>query len=134
MTKVVVNGSFDILHLGHLRLLEYARSFPQSYVLVLTDSDRRIRELKGPERPIHNEYERCSFLFAIKSVDRVETFDSDQELERLLKEFGPDIMVKGSDYRGKKIIGAEYCKEIKFYDRLEKYSTTNKIQDIINRR
>lgn len=134
MTKVVVNGSFDILHLGHLRLLEYARSQPKSYVLVLTDSDRRIRELKGPTRPIHNEYERCSFLFALKAVDRVETFDSDEELEKLIRDFEPDVMVKGSDYRDKKIIGAEYCKEIKFYDRLEKYSTTNKIQDIIDRR
>jgi rfaE bifunctional protein nucleotidyltransferase chain/domain len=133
MTKVVVNGSFDILHLGHVRLLEHARSFPQSYILVLTDTDRRIRELKGPTRPIHNEYERCSFLFALKYVDRVETFDSDRELEMLIKDFSPDIMVKGSDYRGKKIIGAEYCKEIIFYERLERYSTTNKIQDIISR-
>ena len=133
MTKVVVNGSFDILHLGHVRLLEHARSFPQSYILVLTDTDRRIRELKGPTRPIHNEYERCSFLFALKYVDSVETFDSDRELEMLIKDFSPDIMVKGSDYRGKKIIGAEYCKEIIFYERLERYSTTNKIQDIISR-
>lgn len=133
MTKVVVNGSFDILHLGHLKLLEHAKSYPNSYVLVLTDSDRRIKELKGPSRPIHTEYERCSFLFALKSVDRVETFDSDAELENLIKDFEPDIMVKGSDYRNKKIIGAEYCKKIVFYDRLEKYSTTNKIQDIINR-
>jgi rfaE bifunctional protein nucleotidyltransferase chain/domain len=134
MTRVVVNGSFDILHIGHLKLLEHARSYPNSYVLVLTDTDRRIKELKGPSRPIHNEYERCSFLFALKAVDRVETFDSDEELERLIREFDPDVMVKGSDYRGKKIIGAEYCKEIKFYDRIERYSTTGKIQDIINRR
>jgi len=133
MTKVIVNGSFDILHLGHIRLLEYARSFPQSYVLVLTDTDRRIQEIKGPTRPVHNEYERCSFLFALKYVDRVETFDSDRELETLIKNYAPDIMVKGSDYRGKTIIGAEHCKEIRFYDRLERYSTTNKIQDIINR-
>lgn len=133
MTKVVVNGSFDILHLGHVRLLEYARSFPHSYVLVLTDTDRRIKELKGPTRPIHNEYERCSFLFALKYVDRVETFDTDDELKKLIKQFDPDIMVKGSDYRDKKIIGAEHCKEIRFYDRLEQYSTTSKIQDIINR-
>lgn len=133
MTKVVVNGSFDILHLGHLKLLEHARSYPNSYVLVLTDSDRRIKELKGPSRPIHNEYERCSFLFALKAVDRVETFDSDEELEKLIRDFEPDIMVKGSDYRDKRVIGAEYCKKIVFYDRLEKYSTTSKIQDIINR-
>jgi len=134
MTKVVVNGTFDIIHLGHLRLLEYARSLPNSYVLVLADSDRRIKQLKGNDRPINNEYERCSLLFALKSVDRVETFDSDEELIKLIKDFEPDVMVKGSDYRGKPIIGAEYCKEIKFYDRLGNYSTTNKIQDIAHRR
>lgn len=134
MTRVVVNGTFDIIHLGHLRLLQYARSFTNSYVLVLTDSDRRIRELKGSNRPVNTEYERCSMLFALKCVDRVETFDTDQELIDLIKGFAPDIMVKGDDYRDKPVIGAEYCKEIKFYDRFKHYSTTNKIQDIINRR
>ena len=134
MTRVVVNGTFDIIHLGHLRLLQYARSFNNSYVLVLTDSDRRIRELKGSNRPVNTEYERCSMLFALKCVDRVETFDTDQELIDLIKGFAPDIMVKGDDYRDKPVIGAEYCKEIKFYDRFKHYSTTNKIQDIINRR
>lgn len=133
MTKVVVNGSFDILHLGHLKLLEYAKSFPNAHVLVLTDSDRRIKELKGPTRPIHNEYERCSFLFALKFVDKVETFDSDAELIQLIKDYDPDVMVKGSDYKDKPIIGSEFCKKIIFYDRLEEYSTTRKIQDIINR-
>jgi rfaE bifunctional protein nucleotidyltransferase chain/domain len=134
MKKVIVNGTFDILHLGHLRLLEYARSIPQSYVYVLIDSDRRVRELKGQDRPVHNEYERASFLFALKAVDRVDVFDTDSELVDYIKNFEPDVMVKGSDYRDKPIIGAEYCKEIRFYDRLERYSTTNKIQDIIDRR
>lgn len=133
MTKVVVNGTFDILHLGHIKLLEYAKSIPKSYVYVLIDSDRRVKELKGPTRPIHNEYERASFLFALKAVDRVDIFDTDEELKNYLKNYAPDVMVKGSDYRDKPIIGAEHCKEIKFYDRLEKYSTTNKIQDIISR-
>lgn len=132
--RVLVNGTFDILHLGHIKLLEYARSFPRSYVYVLIDSDRRVRQLKGRTRPIHNEYERSSFLFALKFVDRVDVFDTDDELRDYIKNFAPDIMVKGSDYRDKHIIGAEYCKEIKFYDRLEKYSTTKKIQDIITRR
>lgn len=134
MKKVIVNGTFDILHLGHLRLLEYAKSFPESYVYVLIDSDRRVRELKGKDRPIHNEYERSSFLAALKSVDRVDIFDTDDELINYIKGFEPDIMVKGSDYKDKPIIGSEYCKKIIFYDRLEKYSTTNKIQDIIDRR
>jgi rfaE bifunctional protein nucleotidyltransferase chain/domain len=132
--KVIVNGTFDILHIGHLRLLQYAKSFPESYVYVLIDSDRRVKELKGSERPIHTEYERASFLFALKAVDRVDVFDTDEELINYIKNFEPDIMVKGSDYKDKPIIGAEYCKQIRFYDRLEQYSTTNKIQDIINRR
>jgi bifunctional ADP-heptose synthase (sugar kinase/adenylyltransferase) len=72
-------------------------------------------------------------LFALKYVDRVETFDTAQELIDLIKGFEPDVMVKGSDYQGQPIIGAEYCKEIKFYDRFKNYSTTNKIQDIADR-
>lgn len=133
MTKVVVNGSFDILHLGHLKLLSVARTFPYSYVLVLTDSDRRISELKGPTRPINNALERVSFLRALKSVDQVEVFDSDQELIDLIRMFDPDVMVKGSDYRGKPIIGAEYCRRIEFVDIVNGYSTTEKIQRIANR-
>ena len=131
--RIIVNGSFDIIHLGHIRLLQHAKSFPNAYVYVLTDSDRRIKKLKGEDRPINNEYERTSLLAALRSVDRVDVFDTDEELVNLIRDYRPDIMIKGSDYKGKPIIGAEFCKEIKFYDRLEKYSTTNKIQDITNR-
>lgn len=134
MMKIVVNGTFDIFHLGHLRLLEYAKSYPDAYVLVLIDSDRRVKELKGPSRPIHTQHERASLLAALRCVDRVEIFDSDNELRNYIKEFNPDLMVKGSDYKNKPIIGSEFCKKIIFYDRLGTYSTTNKIQDITNRR
>ena len=134
MIKVIVNGTFDILHLGHLRLLQFARAYPDSYVYVLIDSDRRVKELKGEDRPVHTEYERASFLAALKAVDRVDIFDTDEELVNYIKNFEPDVMVKGSDYKNKPVIGSEYCKKIVFYDRLEKYSTTNKIQDIVNRR
>jgi D-beta-D-heptose 7-phosphate kinase/D-beta-D-heptose 1-phosphate adenosyltransferase len=131
--KIVVNGSFDVLHLGHLRLLSYAKSFPDSYVYVLIDSDARIRQLKGANRPVHTEYERSSLLAALKAVDRVDIFNSDNELIEYIKNYEPDIMIKGSDYKGKPIIGSQYCKEILFYDRLEQYSTSNTIQRITNR-
>lgn len=133
MMKIIVNGTFDIVHVGHLRLLAYARSFSNSFVYVLIDSDRRVKELKGNDRPINTEYERASLLAALKYVDRVDIFDSDEELENLIKSYEPDIMVKGSDYKGKPIIGSAHCKEIIFYDRLEKYSSTKKLQDIVNR-
>lgn len=133
MKKIIINGVFDVLHIGHLRLLSYAKSFIDSYVYVLIDSDRRVKEQKGNNRPYNSEYERSSLLFALKYVDRVDVFDSEQELEELVKKYQPDVMIKGSDYKGTKIIGSQYCKEIIFYDRLEKYSSTKKIQDIINR-
>lgn len=134
MLKIVVNGTFDILHVGHISLLQYAKSWPNSYVLVLIDSDRRIKQLKGKDRPINNEYERATLLNELKSVDRVEIFDTDQELINCIKNYQPDIMIKGSDYINKPIIGQEYCKQIIFYDRLTKYSSTSKIQSITNRR
>ena len=133
MMKIIVNGSFDIVHLGHIRLLQYAKSFPSAYVYVLIDTDRRIKELKGTDRPINTEYERATLLSELKLVDRVDIFDTDEELVNLIRNYDPDMMIKGSDYRNKPIIGAEFCKEIRFYDRLERYSTTNKIQDIANR-
>lgn len=132
--KIIVNGTFDIIHLGHLRLLAYAKSFPNSFVYVLIDGDKRVKQLKGIDRPVNNEYERATLLSYLKTVDKVDIFNSDQELIDYIKNYSPDIMIKGSDYKDKHIIGAEYCKEIKFYDRLEKYSTTNKLQSIIDRR
>jgi D-beta-D-heptose 7-phosphate kinase/D-beta-D-heptose 1-phosphate adenosyltransferase len=132
MIKIVVNGTFDILHLGHLQLLSAARSYPNSYVLVLIDSDRRVKELKGNDRPINTEYERAWLLWSLRYVDRVEIFDSDDELRNYIKDFEPDIMIKGSDYEGKPIIGSEYCKQIRYYP-LNGHSTTKTIQRITNR-
>lgn len=132
MTKIIVNGTFDILHVGHLQMLQYAKSMPNAYVYVLIDSDRRVKELKGDTRPINNQQDRATFLASLKSVDEVGIFDSDQELDTMIKEYEPDIMVKGSDYRGKPVIGSQHCKEILFYDHTG-HSTTRLIQRITDR-
>jgi rfaE bifunctional protein nucleotidyltransferase chain/domain len=132
MKKIFVNGSFDILHRGHIELLKYARH-QGDFLVVAIDTDERIRYLKGISRPINNQWDRKFVLENLRAVDDVCLFSSDAELVALIKEYAPDVMVKGSDYIGKNIIGAEYCKEIKFYDRTE-HSTTKTVQDIITRR
>jgi D-beta-D-heptose 7-phosphate kinase/D-beta-D-heptose 1-phosphate adenosyltransferase len=130
MIQVVVNGTFDIVHLGHLALLNYAKSNGDRLVVAI-DSDRRVQELKGTKRPINNQLERKTLLENLRAVDEVRIFNSDKELIDIIARC--DIMVKGSDYRGKPIVGATYCKNLIYFERLDDYSTTNKIQHIINR-
>ena len=131
MKTIFVNGTFDILHPGHVQLLNYARSLGDSLIVAI-DSDQRVRELKGDNRPINPEDDRKLMLDSLRSVDSVWIFNSDQELEDICRLYNP-VMVKGSDYQGRHIIGQQYCKEIVFYDRIEPYSTTRAIQDISSR-
>ena len=132
MKRIVVNGTFDILHQGHIRMLNTARSLGD-YLLVCIDTDRRVKELKGETRPIFDQDHRRAMLSNLKAVDQVELFDSNDELETILKLYEPAIMVKGSDWKGKSITAQKYCKEIYWYDRIDEYSTTKIIQDIIAR-
>jgi len=131
MTKIVVNGTFDILHSGHVEMLNYAKSLG-AYLLVLIDSDRRVKELKGNTRPVNNQRDRQFLLKNLKAVNDVWIFDNDKELVEKIKFFTPDIMVKGNDYINAPIIGQEFVKRIEFYDRTD-HSTTKIIQHIINR-
>jgi D-beta-D-heptose 7-phosphate kinase/D-beta-D-heptose 1-phosphate adenosyltransferase len=130
--KVMVNGTFDIVHKGHIEMLNYARSLGDS-LLVAIDTDRRVKELKGESRPINNQKDRQFLLENLKCVNWVWTFDNTEELIRIMKLYGPDIYVKGSDWKHDKGSTAEkYCKQVIYYDRTE-HSTTKIIQDIINR-
>lgn len=131
MQKIFVNGTFDILHAGHIQLLNYAKSLGD-VLLVAIDTDRRVKQLKGNGRPINNQEDRKLFLHNLKPVDTVMLFDSDQELIKIIKEYQPDIMVKGSDYQSKKIIGEEYIKRVIFYEHTG-HSTTGLIQRITDR-
>lgn len=132
MSKIIVNGTFDIVHRGHIELLNYAKSLGNQ-LLVCIDTDRRVKELKGEGRPINNQWDRMFMLENLRAVDNVQFFDSAEELEEICKNYQPDIMVKGSDYKDKPIVGSQYCKEIKFVDLVNGYSTTNTIKNIINR-
>ena len=129
MVKVIVNGTFDILHPGHLAMLNYAKSLGD-FLIVAIDTDERVRQLKGPSRPINNQNDRKLFLENLRAVDEVRFFGSSEELVDIVKECS--IMVKGSDYKGKSIIGENYCQQVFYYDRTE-HSTTKTIQDIIDR-
>ncbi len=131
--NIFVNGTFDILHRGHLELLNYAKSLGD-YLCVGIDTDERVKEKKGPTRPIHSQDERKFFLENLKAVDEVKLFSSDEELEGLVKSFKPDIMVVGSDWKNKSVIGSYYAAELIFFDRIGDYATTKTIQDIIDRR
>ena len=130
--KIIVNGTFDILHRGHVELLEYAKGLGE-FLLVCIDTDRRVKELKGENRPINNQADRAFMLQGLKCVDAVWTFDSEEDLERICEMYQPNVMVKGKDYEGKRIVGAKHCKEIKFVELVNGYSTTNIIQRIANR-
>ena len=130
--SVFVNGTFDVLHLGHLALLNYAKSLGDK-LFVAIDSDERVRQLKGLTRPIYDAYQRKVMLLNLKAVDEVEIFSSDEELEMWIKQINPTIMVVGSDWRNKTVIGSQYAKRLEFFERIDEYSSTKTIQNIINR-
>ena len=130
MKKVFVNGTFDIIHRGQLELLTFARN-QGDWLTVAIDSNRRVKQLKGHSRPVNDVSERADLLQHLRAVDQVIVFDTDEELIALISQH--DVMVKGSDYQNKHIVGADVCKEIIFFERLNGYSTTEKIQHIVNR-
>jgi len=133
MTTVMVNGTFDVLHPGHVSLLNTARSYGD-WLVVAIDTDRRVKELKGEQRPINNQTDRKIMLSNLKAVDFVVFFDSTEELINLMELYKPDVYVKGSDWKHDKGSTAEqYCKRVIYYDRVGDYSTTKTIQHIANR-
>lgn len=133
MKKVFVNGAFDVLHSGHLDMLDYASSLGD-HLLVAIDTDTRIEYNKGKGRPFNKLSIRKRLMMSLKPVNSVAVFNTDQELIDLIRRVEPDIMVKGSDWKGKPIIGEEYCKKVIFYERTNGESTTKTIQDFIDRR
>jgi D-beta-D-heptose 7-phosphate kinase/D-beta-D-heptose 1-phosphate adenosyltransferase len=129
---IFVNGCFDVLHPGHIQLFKYAKSLGD-YLIVAIDSDKRVSEMKGPERPIFSQSDRSQTLEAIRYIDVVYIFDSKEDLENLLKDIAPDIMIVGSDWKGKEVVGKHYAKTVRFFDRVGEYSTTKTLQGLTYR-
>ncbi len=132
MKIIFVNGCFDVLHPGHIQLFKYAKSLGD-YLIVAIDSDKRVSEMKGPERPIFSQSDRSQTLEAIRYIDVVHIFDSKKDLENLLKSIAPDIMIVGSDWKDKEVVGEQYAKTVRFFDRVGGYSTTKTLQGLTYR-
>lgn len=125
---VFTNGCFDILHLGHVKYLEVAKSFGDILIVGL-NADSSVRKLKGPERPINPEYDRAYLLAALEVVDYVVIFDEETPFD-LIKMIAPDVLVKGGDYEGKAVVGTEFAGELKLVDFVDGKSTTKTIERI----
>ncbi|HEX6043657.1 MAG TPA: D-glycero-beta-D-manno-heptose 1-phosphate adenylyltransferase [Pyrinomonadaceae bacterium] len=104
-TLVFTNGVFDLLHVGHVRYLAQARALGDALV-VAVNSDRSVRELKGPERPVFDQNERAEILAALRNVDYVVIFDNVSP-RTLISQLLPDVLVKGGDYNLDQIHGRE---------------------------
>jgi D-beta-D-heptose 7-phosphate kinase/D-beta-D-heptose 1-phosphate adenosyltransferase len=123
MKKVWINGCFDVLHHAHFKMIEFASTFGDLLVIGI-DSDKRVKELKGQDRPFHTQEERKYNLERINGVKKVVIFDSSRALEEMIKSYEPDVFIIGSDYKNKPIVGEQYAKSIVYFNRLENYSTT----------
>lgn len=133
MKKIWVNGSFDVLHIGHIRLLEYASNYGN--VTVGVDTDERIKEYKGEMRPFNSLQDRIDFLLSIKYVTSVVSFGTNDELIERIREYEPDLMVIGDDYAYKPIIGVEFIPQVIFFPKVG-FKSTSKIlryENISNR-
>jgi len=126
---VFANGCFDILHCGHLRIFQYARSIG-NHVVVGINSDASVRDIKGHGRPIIGQSERKEMVESIRYVDEVILFNELTPL-RLIEEIKPDIIIKGEDWKDKQVIGSHIA-EVKFVPILMRYSTTAIIEKIRN--
>jgi len=125
---VFTNGCFDILHVGHVKYLQVAKSFGDILIVGL-NSDESVSRLKGPTRPVNIAQDRAYILAALEAVDYVVPFTEDTP-HNLIKMIKPDTLVKGGDYKGKDVVGTEFASELRLVDFVDGKSTTKTIQKI----
>ena len=127
---VFTNGCFDILHVGHVKYLEVAKSYGDVLILGL-NADSSVKKLKGPTRPINTQDDRAYILASLESVDYVVIFEEETPYE-LIKLIKPHVLVKGGDYEGKEVVGQDIADELKLVQFVDGKSTTNTIKRIQN--
>lgn len=127
---VFTNGCFDILHAGHVKYLEVAKSYGD-VLIVGVNADSSVRKLKGPTRPINNQDDRAYILASLESIDYVVIFEEETPYE-LIKLVKPHTLVKGGDYEGKDVVGQDIANELKLVQFVDGKSTTNTIKRIQN--
>jgi rfaE bifunctional protein nucleotidyltransferase chain/domain len=132
---VFTNGCFDILHVGHTRYLNQARSLGDALVVGL-NSDASVRSIKGDERPLVSQDQRAEVLAALRCVDIVTLFDEPDPLS-LIKIVNPDILVKGADWAADRIVGSDWVirngGRVERIDMVPDISTTALIDRILDR-
>tara|TARA_R110002050_G_scaffold290008_2_gene443261 strand:- start:471 stop:866 length:396 start_codon:yes stop_codon:yes gene_type:complete len=128
MKTIWVNGCFDVLHRGHFELFNYAKSLGDKLIVGI-DSDKKIEKDKGKGRPYNNSKDRTYALESLKAIDEIRVFSDRESLVELVKEIKPDVLVVGADWKGKRIVGSQYAKEVIYFDRIGEYSTTNILEN-----
>ena len=118
--KVWVNGSFDVIHFGHISLLKFASLLGE--VRVGIDSDERVKKMKGSDRPVNTLQNRIAVIESIRFVKDVVSYSSDEELILRIRDFQPDYIVVGAEYVDK-VIGGEFA-QIIYFDRIRPFSST----------
>lgn len=130
MSIVFTNGCFDILHRGHVELLEFCKSQGDK-VIVGLNSDKSVKRLKGDTRPVFSQEDRKKVLESLRFVDSVVIFEEDTPIS-VIKSLKPDIIVKGGDYAVDEVVGNDLCKVV-IFKYVDGYSTTKAIKNISNR-
>lgn len=134
-TIAFTNGCFDILHFGHVSYLNAAKRNNRILVVGL-NSDESVKRLKGPDRPVNREMNRAGVLAGLESVDFVVIFKEDTP-EHLIAQLQPDVLIKGADWKGKTVAGADTVKarggKVEFIKYLDGLSTSNILKSIKGR-
>lgn len=122
--KIWTNGCYDILHVGHIALFEYSKSLGDQLIVGI-DSDKRVKKLKGDDRPFNSELDRKKMLESIKFIDKVFIFDSQEQMCKIVKYNYINTIVVGDEYKSRHVTASDVVEEVIYFPKIKGYSTTS---------